>query len=65
MTTNVPQTSAQIYQFPIGGRQALRANREQPKHADDLLSPQAAAATIGGAWYHEAAIQDSKRTSEH
>ena len=59
MTTNV-QPSATIYQFPVGGRKSL--NREQPKLVAETAMPQVA---VGGAWYHEAAIQDTKRVSEH
>ena len=64
MTTNV-QTSATIYQFPIGGRRGIGAMREQSQPSADRSLPHAAAAIVGGAWYHEAAIQDAKRTSEH
>jgi hypothetical protein len=28
-TTNAPQQSAKIYQFPVGGRRAVEDNREQ------------------------------------
>lgn len=59
MTTNV-QTSATIYQFPVGGRRGLNRDQQKP----DLTVAQVAAAAVGGAWYHEAAIQDAKRVSE-
>ena len=61
MNANV-QTSATIYQFPVGGRKGL--NRDQQKPATDLVRPQVAPAAIVGAWYHDAAIQDTKRVSE-
>jgi hypothetical protein len=50
------QASAKIYQFPVGGRRAVEAHREQ-------------APTVGtfGSWYHEAAIQEAAapRNREH
>ncbi|MCX7314354.1 MAG: DUF2735 domain-containing protein [Hyphomicrobiales bacterium] len=63
MTTNVTQTSATIYQFPIGGRRSVADRREQPKPATDLRL--VASAALSGSWYHEAAIQDSIQTREH
>ena len=61
MITNV-QTSATIYQFPVGGRKGLIRDQQKPLPE---LSQQAAPAAIVGAWYHDAAIQDAKRFSEH
>lgn len=50
------QPSAKIYQFPVGGRSAVEAHREQTP-------------TVGtfGSWYHEAAIQEAAaaRSREH
>jgi hypothetical protein len=50
------QASAKIYQFPVGGRRAAEAQREQTP-------------TVGtfGSWYHEAAIQEAaaQRSREH
>jgi hypothetical protein len=60
MTTDTLQTeqaSAQIIQFPKGGRRGVEANRQQPAAADAGH----ATASSFGAWYHEAAIQDSRR----
>jgi Protein of unknown function (DUF2735) len=62
MTTNVTQTSATIYQFPVGGRRSLD-RREQPKPATDLRL--VASAALSGSWYHEAAIQESNLAREH
>jgi hypothetical protein len=47
MTASTPQASAKIYQFPVGGRRAVEADRE----------PTPTVATFGS-WYHEAAIQE-------
>jgi hypothetical protein len=50
MTTSTAQTTAKIYQFPVGGRRAVEAHRE----------PTPAVASFGS-WYHEAAIQEEAR----
>jgi len=58
MTPNTIQTSAKIYQFPVGGRAAL-SNRSQP------AKPMLDYAASGSSWYHEAAIEEANRGSEH
>jgi hypothetical protein len=56
--------SAKIYQFPVGGRQAIGARHEEANTAIDITSPRIS--EVGSAWYHEAAIEaDAKRTGEH
>jgi hypothetical protein len=61
MTTNFPaetqQASAKIYQFPARVRKAVDGRREETNPAVDL-------AAFGSGWYHEAAIQESKRIRE-
>jgi hypothetical protein len=61
MSTGSVQQSAQIIQFPIGGRRALLASR-QPSAAE--LEKQAIGVAVADAWYHAEAIQDAKRVSE-
>jgi hypothetical protein len=62
MNANVSQVSATIYQFPLGGRQALNVRRDDAGFGAD---PNFARLTADyGAWYHEAAIQESKRAGE-
>ncbi|HVG50647.1 MAG TPA: DUF2735 domain-containing protein [Xanthobacteraceae bacterium] len=59
MTIDSPRAeraSATIYQFPVGGRKGVEAAREQ---AVDLSAHTAGSSF--GSWYHEAAIQESKR----
>ena len=63
MTTSVPQESAKIIPFPTGGRKASAARRETANVAD-VGSPRLSGAAIGGAWYHDAAIQEAKRAGE-
>jgi hypothetical protein len=61
MNTSLNHGSAKIYQFPAGGRSALGGRRpEETKTATDPGSPRVSEAVVGGAWYHEAAIQDAK-----
>jgi hypothetical protein len=62
MTADV-QSTAKIYQFPVGGRRTIEGRREQSKPATELVSSTAVCG--GGGWYHEAAIQDAKRAREH
>ena len=65
MTTSLNHGSAKIYQFPAGGRSALGARRyEEAKTATDLASSRVSEVAVGGAWYHDAAIQDSKPARE-
>lgn len=66
MNTSLNQGSAKIYQFPAGGRSALGGRRyEEAKAATDLASSRVSEVAVGGAWYHDAAIQDSKPASDH
>jgi hypothetical protein len=58
MNTSGSRISAKIYQFPLGGRSApgLRAGDNKPTSHNASLRT----VSIGGAWYHDAAIQDEK-----
>jgi Protein of unknown function (DUF2735) len=61
MNTSLNHGSAKIYQFPAGGRSALGGRRpEETKPSTDSGSPRVSEAVVGGAWYHEAAIQEAK-----
>lgn len=65
MNTSLNHGSAKIYQFPVGGRSALAGHRqEETKAASDLASSRVSEIAVGGAWYHEAAIQDSEPVRE-
>lgn len=65
MNTSLNHGSARIYQFPVGGRSALGGRRhEETKAATDLAASRASEVAVGGAWYHDAAIQDSKPVRE-
>jgi len=64
MNTSLNHGSAKIYQFPAGGRSALGGRYEEAKAVTGLASSGPSEAAVGGAWYHEAAIQDSKPVRE-
>ncbi len=61
MSTSSVQHTAQIIQFPAGGRKRLAEGKTSAPATD--LEMQAAGAAVSDAWYHDAAIQDSKRVS--
>jgi hypothetical protein len=62
MNSSLNHGSARIYQFPAGGRAALGGRRyDEAKPAVEQGSPpRAPEVAVGGAWYHDAAIQESK-----
>jgi hypothetical protein len=65
MNTSFNQGSARIYQFPVGGRSAVGGRSlNEIKTSTDLASSRVSEVTIGGAWYHDAAIQESKPVRE-
>lgn len=60
MTMSASLPSAKIYQFPVGGRRALPGYRAE---SQPVANEAPAIDTTG--WYHEAAIEEAKRGSEH
>jgi hypothetical protein len=64
MTTDFSRPSARIYAFPVGGRRFVGAARDESRTAADPRTRVNSGDAIGEAWYHEAAIQEAKRTSE-
>jgi hypothetical protein len=61
MTTSLNEGSAKIYQFPAGGRAALGGRRYgETTTVTELASARVSDVAIGGAWYHDAAIQDAR-----
>ena len=61
MNTSSDHGSARIYQFPTGGRAALGGRRYgEAKPAAELSTLRASEVVVGGAWYHDAAIQETK-----
>ena len=65
MNTSLNRESAKIYQFPAGGRAALGGRRyDETRTATGLASSRVSEVAVGGAWYHEAAIQEAKPVCE-
>ena len=62
MSKSSVQQTAEIIQFPAGGRRRLTEAQTFAPATD--LESQAAAIAVSDAWYHEAAIQDSIRVGE-
>lgn len=61
MDMNSQQTSAKIYQFPLGGRAAVGGGRQNAKASVDLTTQRIPKTVAGSGWYHEAAIQEAAR----
>lgn len=62
MSAGSVQRTAQIIRFPAGGRRASTDSGRQVPAAE--LETQAAAVAAADAWYHDAAVQDAKRSGE-
>jgi hypothetical protein len=65
MNTNFGQATAKIYQFPVGGRSAIGVRQNGSSGTVDATTPRVNEASSGSGWYHEAAIEEAKRTGEH
>jgi hypothetical protein len=59
MNTSLNHGSATIYQFPAGGRDALRSHRDAQKPAE-AVSTRLSDVGYGDAWYHHEAIQSDR-----
>ena len=64
MNTSLNHGSAKIYQFPAGGRAAFGGRRFDETKTSTDLGARVSETVFGGAWYHEAAIQESKPVRE-
>ena len=65
INTGLSQGSAKIYQFPTGGRAALRERRYgETKPAESATQP-VNLADCSDSWYHAAAIQEAKNERDH
>lgn len=59
MTEISPRQSAKIYQFPVGGRAALKRSSEEASITEAVAPEQAPAIVYGSGWYHDAAVQEA------
>jgi hypothetical protein len=62
MTAYLSGESAKIIEFPAGGRRAVAARRDECSLAADPATLRVSGDAFGSGWYHESAIQESKRT---
>ncbi|GGC60572.1 DUF2735 domain-containing protein [Chelatococcus reniformis] len=62
MTTGFERPSAQIYQFPLGGRAVLARRRDETRSAAEPTPASTPAIAAGSGWYHEAAMQEADRS---
>ena len=65
MSTNVEQPTAKIYQFPVRRSAQSAENLEAARVRAALAMPRAAAAALGSACYHEAAVLEDERKLGH
>jgi Protein of unknown function (DUF2735) len=62
MNTNPNQRSATVYQFPRGGRAAMKETRPA---REQMASDVGEEIYSSSGWYHEEAIRDSNPNWEH
>jgi len=60
MSTNLNHGSAEIYQFPSGGRAALGGRYGETKPASERKSVPVYETICSGSWYHQEAIDEAK-----
>lgn len=61
MNSSLSQGSAQIYQFPVGGRAALGGRRYgETRLAADHVSLPVNETICSGSWYHQEAVDEAK-----
>ena len=64
MTTSFHRGSAEIYQFPARVRPAPGGHRDESESGENVATSNLNArrvTAVGGAWYHEAAIQEAEQ----
>jgi hypothetical protein len=64
INAGVNQGSAKIYQFPTGGRAALKGRRYGEAKTEFAAAP-VSVADCSESWYHAAAIEDEKSGRDH
>ncbi|MDN3278973.1 DUF2735 domain-containing protein [Frankia sp. RB7] len=61
MNSSLSHGSAQIYQFPVGGRAALAGRRYgETGHPANHLSLPVNETICSGSWYHQDAVDEAK-----
>jgi hypothetical protein len=66
MTEHTQPRSARIYQFPSTKVRANARSSSLPteRRAASVAPSQIASASFGSGWYHEAAIEEARRTAK-
>ncbi|MFC7051092.1 DUF2735 domain-containing protein [Hansschlegelia quercus] len=65
MTMQMTQRTAKIYQFPVRGRTNSGNARSDVRVQANRTVADAPVIVYGGGWYHDAAIEDSRRPGKH
>lgn len=65
MNEHTKRQSAQILQFPIGGRSGLSSHRGSDQNALDFSDVGYDRVSFGGCWYHDEAVTAGDQTREH
>jgi hypothetical protein len=60
MNPTLNQGTAQIYQFPVGGRAGLAGRSSRETKSIDQSTPRMNEALCSDSWYHEEAIRESQ-----
>jgi hypothetical protein len=60
MSEDIQRKSAQIFQFPAGGRAALTARRVAPVRSVDFMPARVANVASAAGWYHEDAVREAE-----
>jgi hypothetical protein len=60
MNSGTGRETAKIYPFPTGGRAGV--GQRTTTQTDERAAVRAPVTVAGGAWYHDAAIQDADRS---
>ena len=65
MNTGLREGSAKIYQFPAGGRAALRGRRYGETKTAEFAAETVNLADCCDSWYHAEAIEAAKNERDH
>jgi hypothetical protein len=65
MTTDMSPGSAKIFQFPARGRFAAAGNLDENRLAENFTLPRGVETVLGGAWYHDEAVQADERVRKN
>jgi Protein of unknown function (DUF2735) len=61
MSEDIQRKSAQIFQFPAGGRATLAARRAARERSVDFIPARVANVACASSWYHEDAVREAEQ----